>query len=74
MLVPQNISPDDCVYYNAAYVLHALMQKGNMSLSDLFCEVRLRHKMTFSMFLHCLDWLYLIDAINYSNETITLCS
>ena len=74
MLVPKNISPDDCVYYNAAFVLRSLLQKGNMSLAELFCEVRLRHKMTFDMFMHCLDWLYLINAIKKKKETIVLCS
>lgn len=74
MLVPQNISPDDCVYYNTAFVLKVLLQQGEMPLAELFCEVRSGHRMTFEMFLHCLDWLFLIHAIKHTDETIILCS
>lgn len=75
MLLPQNLSPDDCVYSNAAYVLEQLEQEGGgLTLADLFCKVRQRHRMSFSMLLLCLDWLYLIECIRIENEKIKLCS
>jgi len=74
MLIPKNLSPDDCVYYNAAYVLEALLGKHEQSMSDLYCAVRMRHEMSFSMFILCLDWLFLIDSIRINEELITLCS
>jgi len=75
MLIPKNLSPDDCVYYNAAFVLQALLQKGAMTIADLFCEVRMKHNMSYSLFVLCLDWLYLIDSIKLNEEErIALCS
>lgn len=74
MLIPDNISPDNCVYANAAYVLENLLAKKEQTLTDLFCGVRMRHAMTFSMFLLCLDWLFLIDCITINEERIALCS
>lgn len=74
MLIPQNLSPDDCVYFNAAYVLEALLCDRQQSTADLYVEVCKKHKMTFSLYLLCLDWLYLIDSITIENELITLCS
>lgn len=74
MLIPQNLSPDDCVYVNAAYVLESLLQDDQQSIADLYVSVRQRHKMTFSLFVLCLDWLFLIDSIIIENEQIKLCS
>lgn len=74
MLIPENISPDDCVYVNAAFVLEVLLDKQELNVSDLYCDVCTKHKMTYSLFTLCLDWLYLIDKISFSEEKITLCS
>lgn len=74
MLLPKNISPDDCIYCNAAYVLKVLLDKKKYTVADLYCDVRNQYTMSFSMFIHCLDWLYLIDSISFQNEEISLCS
>ena len=74
MLIPENILPDNCIYVNAAYVLEALLQQNQQSTADLYVAVCKKHKMTFSVFTLCLDWLYLIDSITIDNELITLCS
>jgi len=74
MLIPQNLSPDDCVYYNAAYVLESLLKRREQSMPDLYCDVRQHHEMSFSMFILCLDWLFLINSIRINEELITLCS
>lgn len=74
MLIPRNMSPDDCVYYNAAFVLEALLRRGAMTTADLYCEVRLHHRMSYSLFVLCLDWLFLINSISFNQEKISLCS
>lgn len=74
MLIPKNLSPDDCVYVNAAYVLESLFACSEQSLSDLYCNVRNRHTMSFALFVLCLDWLYLCDCVKFENEKIALCS
>lgn len=74
MLIPKNLSPDDCVYVNATYVLQSLFRNRVQSLADLFCDVRAHRAMSFSLFVLCLDWLYLCDCIKFENEKIALCS
>ena len=74
MLIPDNVSPDNCIYSNAAYVLEALLNHGAMTTADLYCSVCASHKMTYSLFALCLDWLFLIDSITIENEVIKLCS
>lgn len=74
MLIPKNISPDDCVYYNASFILDVLLKKGELTLADLFCEVRKKRYMTFSFFVLCMDWLYLIDCVTLKQNKVVLCS
>lgn len=74
MLIPDGISPDNCIYANAAYVLEVLLKEGEQTVADLYCNVCRKHKMTFSVFTLCLDWLYLIDCIMLKEGRITLCS
>lgn len=74
MLIPKNISPDNCVYLNAAYVLQSLFDNKVQTVSELFCNVRGNRKMTFSMFVLCIDWLYLIDCITLEDGVVVLCS
>lgn len=77
MLIPQNTSPDECIYYKATFVIKALLSEEKLSITDLFYEVNRSCKMTFSVFMLCLDWLYLIGSIKYNNEPIpkiVLCS
>ena len=38
MLIPINISPDECIYYKATFVIKALLEKGAMTVLDLFYE------------------------------------
>lgn len=73
-MIPQNLSPDNCVYYNATYVLKVLLKRDGRSVADLYCEVRVLHDMSFSMFILCLDWLYLSGCITFNEDRIALCS
>jgi hypothetical protein len=75
MLLPDNIHPENTVYYNGAFVLQELQSARKLSILDLYQRVKQSRNMTFSLFVLCLDWLYLISAaeINKSGE-IELCS
>lgn len=46
MLIPKNINPDDCIYYNATFVLKVLIEHGQLSTSELFYNVNQLCKMT----------------------------
>ncbi len=75
MLIPDNIHPQNSIYYNGAIVLQVLQSNSGQSLIDLYQKVRERRKMNFAVFVLCLDWLFLIDAaiLNQSGK-IELCS
>ena len=76
MLIPHDVLPDDCIYFNATFVIKVLQgQKGekNVDIADLYCEVRKMRKMSFLLFVLCLDWLFLIGSINVENQRIVIC-
>lgn len=75
MLLPDNIHPELSIYYNGAFVLQELQLQNNQQIIDLYQKVKSRKEMSFSTFLLCLDWLYLIDMA-YIDEGgwVQLCS
>ena len=75
MLLPDNIHPEKSIYYNGAFVIESLKKGKCYKILDLFQEVKAKREMSFSVFILCLDWLYLIDVakLNPKGE-IELCS
>ena len=74
MLLPYKIHPEDSVYYKATFVLDVLNQQRKCTLSDLYLFVRKRRKMSFSVFVLCVDWLFLLGTVCFNlNEEIELC-
>lgn len=75
MLLPDNIHPENSIYYNGAFVIESLKQNQKIKLLDLYQEVKAKRSMSFSVFILCLDWLYLIDVARINNlDEIELCS
>lgn len=74
MLLPDNIQPELSIYYNGAFILKSLKNKSKQDLFELYANIKKMRDITFSMFLLCLDWLYLIDLIKYvEGGIIELC-
>jgi hypothetical protein len=74
MLLPDNINPENSIYYNGAIVLFALQKQNKQSIIGLYEGVKKQSNMNFSLFILCLDWLFLIDAaILNRNDEIELC-
>ncbi|MEI2708079.1 MAG: ABC-three component system middle component 6 [Chitinophagaceae bacterium] len=75
MLLPDNIHPENSIYYNGAFVLEVLQKQSSQSILDLYQIVKTKRNMSFSIFVLCLDWLYLLDVakLNTKGEVI-LCS
>jgi hypothetical protein len=75
MLLPDNIHPENSIYYNGAFVLEVLQKQSSQSLLDLYQTVKTKRNMSFSVFVLCLDWLYLLNVakLNTKGEVI-LCS
>ena len=75
MLLPDNIHPENSIYYNGAFVIEALQNRRKYQMLDLYQVVKLKKDMSFSLFVLCLDWLYILDvAIINSKGEIELCS
>lgn len=74
MLLPDNIYPENSIYYNGAFVLKVLQDKRSIELLELFQEVKLNNKMSFPVFMLCLDWLYLISIAEIKEGRVVLCS
>lgn len=62
MLLPDNIHPELSIYYNGALVLNELQKNNGQSIMQLFTKLKAKTDMSFSVFILCLDWLYLINA------------
>lgn len=75
MLLPDNIHPDNSIYFNGAFVIDSLKKGGSYKMLDLYQEVKAKKQMSFSIFILCLDWLYLLEVAKFnSNGEIELCS
>ena len=74
MLLPDNIHPENSIYYNGALVLQVLQNKSGLELVDLFQEVKQLRELTFPVFILCLDWLYIANIAEVKNGRVELCS
>lgn len=75
MLLPDNIHPENSIYYNGVFVIEALNKERCLEIFDLYQEVKSKKSMSFSVFILCLDWLYLIDIAKVNSKgKIELCS
>lgn len=74
MLMPENIDPKKSIYYTGAMVLQLIQKSGNISVLDLYSEVKLKYGITFPVMLLSLDWLYLIGAATVTKSgDVKLC-
>lgn len=75
MLVPDNIHPEQTIYYNGAFVLEAIQENRVMDLLDLYIQTKSKREMSMPVFLLCLDWLFLLDLVTLDNQgKVELCS
>ena len=74
MLLPDNIHPENSIYYNGALVLQVLQNKSGLELVYLFQEVKQLRELTFPVFILCLDWLYIANIAEVKNGRVELCS
>jgi hypothetical protein len=75
MLVPDNIHPEQTIYFNGAFVLEAIQENPVMDLLDLYIQAKSKREMSMPVFLLCLDWLFLLDLVTLNNQgKVVLCS
>jgi hypothetical protein len=75
MLLPDNVHPELSIYYNGAIVIEQLKKNPSQHLLNLYQNVKSKNGMSFSTYILCLDWLFLIDIALVDNEGVVhLCS
>lgn len=75
LLLPENVHPEQTIYYNGAFVLQAIKQFRSMELLNLYLETQKHKDMTMPVFLLCLDWLFLLNLVSINDQgKVELCS
>ncbi|MEN6385928.1 MAG: ABC-three component system middle component 6 [Phycisphaerales bacterium] len=75
MLVPDNIHPEQTVYFNGAFVLKAIQKYRMLDIFDLYMQTTTEREMSMPVFVLCLDWLFLLNLVTLNeNGKVKLCS
>ncbi len=75
MLLPDNIQPENSIYYNGAFVLQELQKQADQNLLDLYQNTKQHRNISFPVFILCLDWLFLLNVVKLSDDSkVKLCS
>jgi hypothetical protein len=75
MLIPDNIHPEQTIYFNGAFVLKAIQETRVMDMLDLYIKTKAVREMSMPVFVLCLDWLFLLKLITLNdNGKVELCS
>jgi hypothetical protein len=75
MLVPDNIHPEQTIYFNGAIVLKTIQKYREMNLLDLYIITRSEREMSMPVFVLCIDWLFLLNLITLNDhDKVELCS
>ena len=75
MLVPDNIHPEQTIYFNGAFVLKAIQKNRVMDMLDLYIQTTAERDMSMPVFVLCLDWLFLLNLVILNDlGKVELCS
>jgi len=74
MLLPDNIHPENSLFYNGSLILQVLYKNNGLDLLKLYQEVKQTRNMSFPVFILCLDWLYIANIAEVKNGRVELCS
>lgn len=74
MINDKNTNPQRDLYYLGGVVLDVLQQtSNNQSFLDIFEKVREKETISMNLFSLTIDWLYLLDAVNFKNGRLEKC-
>ncbi len=75
MLIPDNIHPEQTIYFNGAFVLKIIQEHSMMDMLDLYVQTTSEQDMTMPVFVLCLDWLFLLNLVTLNdNGKVEICS
>jgi hypothetical protein len=74
MLVPDNIHPEQTIYFNGAFVLKVIQKHRVRDMLDLYIKTQAEREMSMPVFILCLDWLFLLNLVKLNNSgEVELC-
>jgi hypothetical protein len=68
MLLPDNIHPEQTLYYNGSIILKILLEEKESKLLDLYSKVFQSKNMSFNLFILSIDWLFIAGLVDYKND------
>jgi hypothetical protein len=75
MLIPDNIHPEETIYFNGAFVLKTIQKYRMMDMLDLYIQTKNEREMSLPVFILCLDWLFLLNLVSLDDHgKVELCS
>jgi hypothetical protein len=75
MLIPDNIHPEQTIYFNGAFVLTTIQEHRVIDMLDLYSETMAKQQMSMPVFVLCLDWLFLLNLVTLNEHgKVELCS
>lgn len=75
MLIPDNIHPEQTLYFNGAFVLKTIQELGVVDMLDLYVKTTAEREMSMPVFLLCLDWLFLLNVVKINGQgKVEICS
>jgi hypothetical protein len=63
MLIPDNIHPEQTIYFNGAFVLKVIQKHRVENMLELYIKTKAEWEMSMPVFVLCLDWLFLLNLI-----------
>ncbi len=75
MLIPDNIHPEQTIYFNGAFVLKSINENRVIDMLDLYIQTTSEREMSMPVFVLCLDWLFLLNLVKLNDHgKVELCS
>lgn len=75
MITGKDINPNRKVYYLGGIVIEILKKnsKQNMAYFDIFHMINEKEKISVNLFTLTLDWLFLLNVIDFNKGNIKKC-
>lgn len=70
MLLPDNVFPEYSIYYNGYLILKELKRLNNQDFFTLYINLNNEKDISFSTYMLCLDWLYLMEMAIVDDEGV----
>lgn len=75
MLLPDNVHPEQTIYFNGAFVLKVIQEQRVMDMLDLYIQAKTKREMSMPVFILCLDWLFLLNLVTLNDYgKVEICS